>query len=1094
MSDLALQLIAKAKRTKAKALDLGNCGLTELPDELFQLTDLEELNLCNSYWDYELQKWIKSKNKDRPNEINTINYRIDSLSKLSTLRLYGLEVSDISFLEKLTGLQTLYLSLNEISDISFLEKLKGLQILCLISNKISDISFLENLTGLETLSLSTNPISDISFLRKLTSLQRLYLSSNEISDISFLEKLTRLQSLDISKNNISDYSFLENLTALQSLNLRYNQIWDISVLAKLTRLQSLDLRFNRISDISFLEKLTELQTLDLSDNKISDPSFLKKLVSLKKLYLRSNKFSDVFFLEKLTNLQTLDLRFNKISNTSILGNLTGLQTLNLSSTQISDISFLKKLTGLQTLYLSSNQISDIKPILGLIERGVQAVLKWDTNSIVLEGNPLVSLPPETIKQGNKAILNWFKANKKALNELKLILIGDPQAGKTSILQMLIENKFAENQPQTDGINIESLVFKDLETFKNHPTLKEVTAHCWDFGGQETMNATHRFFMSKRCVYVLVLNARKDNQVAQQVKNWVSRITTTGGNSVIIVVVNQIDVNPGFGFENEQELKQEFPQIKYFLKTSCKTKQGFVELKKYLAELIPQAELFNTEIDERWFPVKEQLQKETAKEEFLNETRFRKICSENGIPKKEDQKELIYFLNDLGIVLHFDNANLAEYFVLDPYWLTYGIYQIITSKYVAENNGIININQLEYVINEEEATDKLKKYKVKNHRKISYSTNERRYLLDFLVEYKLAFKSHCGTKVIVPDVLSTTEPLETTQPIRESKEVIQFVYDYKNSLPKSILPNFMADTNSMLIKYWRTGCVLKRGTESALVSTYDNRITITVVGKHKQKRGFLAVLRSYLGLINDNQNQKPKREIPLPNVKNGFVNYDELLKRERRGERTYYYYHETEEAEFEISKLLEGVTHDDEMQRIRMVVKEEVKKQKQNFSTDDSSPITDIENLTQNAKKIFISYSHEDLQYREKLERQLKPLLRNKKIKEIWSDHQILPGEDWNAEIEANLKSANIIFLLISDDFFFSDYIEEVEMPIVIKRHRKELCAVLPILVRPSSHWEDSKWKSIQAIPCEKGRLKAISKWADKDDAWIAVTNAIKEIL
>ena len=44
MSELALKLIREAKETRATRLDLGNCGLTELSDELFEWAWLEELN------------------------------------------------------------------------------------------------------------------------------------------------------------------------------------------------------------------------------------------------------------------------------------------------------------------------------------------------------------------------------------------------------------------------------------------------------------------------------------------------------------------------------------------------------------------------------------------------------------------------------------------------------------------------------------------------------------------------------------------------------------------------------------------------------------------------------------------------------------------------------------------------------------------------------------------------------------------------------------------------------------------------------------------------------------------------------------------
>ena len=67
MSDLALKLIQEAKDSRATRLDLGNCGLTELPEELFELTWLEELILNHRYWQYDFEKkqgqWIYSDNK-----------------------------------------------------------------------------------------------------------------------------------------------------------------------------------------------------------------------------------------------------------------------------------------------------------------------------------------------------------------------------------------------------------------------------------------------------------------------------------------------------------------------------------------------------------------------------------------------------------------------------------------------------------------------------------------------------------------------------------------------------------------------------------------------------------------------------------------------------------------------------------------------------------------------------------------------------------------------------------------------------------------------------------------------------------------------
>jgi internalin A len=45
MSELALQRIREAKEQRLTRLDIGNCGLTEIPEEVFELTWLEELNI-----------------------------------------------------------------------------------------------------------------------------------------------------------------------------------------------------------------------------------------------------------------------------------------------------------------------------------------------------------------------------------------------------------------------------------------------------------------------------------------------------------------------------------------------------------------------------------------------------------------------------------------------------------------------------------------------------------------------------------------------------------------------------------------------------------------------------------------------------------------------------------------------------------------------------------------------------------------------------------------------------------------------------------------------------------------------------------------
>ena len=63
MSKLALDLIEKEKQQRTRTLDLGQCGLTKLPEQLFELLWLEKLIVSDSVWDYKNREWIHSKNK-----------------------------------------------------------------------------------------------------------------------------------------------------------------------------------------------------------------------------------------------------------------------------------------------------------------------------------------------------------------------------------------------------------------------------------------------------------------------------------------------------------------------------------------------------------------------------------------------------------------------------------------------------------------------------------------------------------------------------------------------------------------------------------------------------------------------------------------------------------------------------------------------------------------------------------------------------------------------------------------------------------------------------------------------------------------------
>ena len=138
---------------------------------------------------------------------------------------------------------------------------------------------------------------------------------------------------------------------------------------------------------------------------------------------------------------------------------------------------------------------------------------------------------------------------------------------------------------------------------------------------------------------------------------------------------------------------------------------------------------------------------------------------------------------------------------------------------------------------------------------------------------------------------------------------------------------------------------------------------------------------------------------------------------------------------------------------------------------------------------FVSYSRKDERYRQALDISLAQLKRNALIS-LWHDRKILPGQQWDEEIDKNLETADIVLVLVSPDFLASDYAYTREMRRAIERHHNGLATVVPIILRPSD-WQDSPLGDLQALP-SNGR--PISIWPKRDQAWLDVVYGLRQLI
>jgi internalin A len=506
-----------------------------------------------------------------------------------------------------------------------------------------------------------------------------------------------------------------------------------------------------------------------------------------------------------------------------------------------------------------------------IPRAIEKMEKLE--QLDLRENPL-GIPPEILDKINnpKAIIGYYldlvgKKPKKPINQIKLIFVGQGSVGKTSVIQKILHDSFDQYQPKTEGISIEQWKVLDNQQNKSVTNLSStyIKINIWDFGGQEIMHATHQFFLTKRSLYLLVLDSRL-TQEENRVEYWLKIIQSFGGESPVLIIGNKIDQHP---LDIDRTgLQKKYPNIVGILETSAATGTGIEELKQAIIGQVNNLPHVRDLLPETWFTVKTKLEELGKQSNFITHDKYLDLCAENEVSDETSQRTLIGFLHDLGVVLHFqDDPRLETLGILNPQWVTNGVYKILNSHNLFQNKGVLTVSMLDEILN-------LPKY----------PRGKRLFIVDMMKKFELCYEMPFGYDIEPDKTFLVPDLLPKDQPDLQFNGIPAFEYAYP-VLPSSVITRFIVRMNQKIDEgfVWRTGVVLKIGNNKALVKAdiEDRKITIAIDGVEHTRRDALSAIRYQLDEIHNSiKGLNPEKFVPIPGAES--QRYDFLLQLEHDG--------------------------------------------------------------------------------------------------------------------------------------------------------------------------------------------------------------------
>lgn len=546
------------------------------------------------------------------------------------------------------------------------------------------------LTTLESLWLHENKLVDLpTEIGNLKRLKDLWVHDNQLVKVpSSLGLLSSLTDLRLDHNKLSFLPHeLGYMNALVRLSFGSNQVMSLPpTFAHLTNLTKLHADFNKIG--AFPQHLPKsLTSIDLSNNlicgEVPSPNVIKTLTELRKLKLSGN--------------------YINIIPTEI-GDLTKLEVFTVATNELLTLpSSLGKCTALRILELDNNNIDYLPPEIPTMTR---------LEKLGVSNTAFLNVPNSVVKKGLKGIVKHFeefRLETRNCTQIKLMVVGQENVGKTTLLQALRNTSKTigdHSTPlSTDGIDIATWKVKlDKGDKQENKKAKKIEFSCWDFAGQEVYYNTHQFFLSKSAIYVLVWNmARPDNA---RLDFWLESIEGSGGGVVAMVgthlndpICTQEYLDTQIASIEENWLKK-YPNIRTVCLIDAKKGTGIIDLKQSLVQIALTLPQFGKTMPPSTVKLEEALSKEAKQRDppIMTWQDYQTLATSCSINDDDQLAVATQFLHNLGSLIHFPSrhSGLSDLVILKPQFLPNLMCTVVSTQASLVKNGVLMHKDLNLV--------------------------------------------------------------------------------------------------------------------------------------------------------------------------------------------------------------------------------------------------------------------------------------------------------------------------------------------------------------------------------------------------------------